>query len=52
MLSLNSDVGAWDGAPNNVGQAFQPARSPDFPGSPPAVGCKVEGREGSRFWRV
>jgi hypothetical protein len=29
-ISLNSEVEVWDTASNNVGQAFQPAGSPDF----------------------
>jgi hypothetical protein len=34
QLNLNSEVEVWDIAPNNVGQAFQPAGSPDFPVRP------------------
>jgi hypothetical protein len=37
-LNLNPEVEVWDTAPNNVGQAFQPAGSPDFPVRPWATG--------------
>jgi hypothetical protein len=30
-LNLNPEVEVWDTAAKNVGQAFQPAGSPDFP---------------------
>src|SRR5688572_9938985 len=38
ILISNSEVGVRDTALNNVGQAFQPAGSPDFPVRPGATG--------------